>query len=139
MTGRAEVERQKRRLDAVFERISSVDDDPELLSDLARYLCVLISGFLEQAVIELILEYASVRSSESVQRHVAGRIRRFTTPNAKNLAELLGSFDLDLQNKLETYLIDEYKDAVDSIVNLRHAIAHGRSAERHHSSRREIL
>lgn len=128
MTGRAELDRQKQRLNNTFKRASGLKGDPELLSDFARHLCVLVSGFLEQAVIELLLEYVRVRSSKEIVRHVEQRLRRFTSPNANNLIALFGSFDLGLQKDLETYLVDEHKDAVDSVVNLRHTISHGRDA-----------
>jgi len=97
MTGRAQVEQEKQRLDATFKRAAGAQGEPELLSDFARYLCVLVSGFLEQAVIELLLEYVRLRSPVSIQRHMGQRLRRFTTANAQNITELLGSFDLDWQ------------------------------------------
>ncbi len=56
MTGRAEVDRQRQQLDTTFSRASGLDADAELLSDFARYLCVLVSGFVEQATIELLIE-----------------------------------------------------------------------------------
>ncbi len=126
MTGRAEIERQKQRLDATFKRVSNVKGDTELLSDFARYLCVLVAGFLEQAVIEIALEHARTHSQPSIQRHVEKYLRRFTSANAQRVTELLGSFDSDWQKDLEDYLVDEYKDAVNSVINLRHAVAHGR-------------
>ncbi|MGA2301128.1 MAG: HEPN domain-containing protein [Candidatus Acidiferrum sp.] len=128
MTGRAEVDRLKQRLDETFKRASALSRDPEISSDFARYLCVLVSGLLEQAVIELLIEYVRLRSPEQIQRHVGQRLRRFTTANAKNVIELVGSFDLDWQRDLESYIVDEYKAAVDSVVNLRHTVAHGRYA-----------
>jgi hypothetical protein len=128
MTGRAQVRQEKQRLDSTFKRVSGVMGDAELSSDFARYLCVLVSGFLEQAVIELLLEHVRLRSHESIQRHLGHRLRRFTTANAKNITELLGSFDLDWQKDLEAYLVDERKDAVDSVISLRHTVSHGRFA-----------
>jgi hypothetical protein len=44
----------------------------------------------------------------------------------QNVIDLLGSFDPDWRTDLESYLVDQYKDAVNSIVNLRHTVAHGR-------------
>lgn len=127
MTGKAEIERLKQRLDATFMRASGTQGDIELLSDFARYLCVLVSGFLEQAIIEILLEHVRTHSHDSVQRHVEQRLRRFTTANAENLVQLLGSFDSDWRMDLENFLVDEYKDAVDSIVALRHRVSHGHS------------
>jgi len=125
MIGRAEVERQKQKLDATFQRAAGVQGEAELLSDFARHLCVLVSGFLEQAVVELVLEHVRVHSHRSIQRHVERRLRRFTNAKANRLLELLGSFDPDWRTRLENYLIDEHKDAIDGIVNLRNAISHG--------------
>lgn len=58
MTGRAEVGRLRQVLEDTFKRAEKVGGDTELQSDFARYLCVLVSGFLEKAVAELILEHA---------------------------------------------------------------------------------
>lgn len=128
MNGRAEVDRQKRRLDATFERARAAEADAELLSDLASHLCVLVYGFLEQAVVELLLEHVRHRSDQSVQRYVEARLRRFTTAKATKIMELLGGFDPNWRADLEVFLVDERKDAVDSVVNLRQMISHGRGA-----------
>ena len=126
MNGWAEVERQRQKLDATFKRVASTRGDAELQSDFARYLCVLVSGFLEQAVIELVLEHVRTHSDSSIQRHVEQRLRRFTTAKTQRIIELLGSFDADWRISLESYLVDEHKDAVNSIVDLRITISHGR-------------
>ena len=125
MTGRAEIERQKQRLDATFKRAGSLGADPELLSDFARYLCVLVSGFLEQAAVEIALEHVRTHSDPSVLRHMERRIRNSTNMNTERIVQLFGSFDADWQKDLESAIVDEYKAAVDSVVALRHQIAHG--------------
>ena len=127
MTGRAEVTRLKQRLDATFQRVAGIGSDLELQSDFARYLCVLVSGYLERAVPELVLEHARRSGSPSLQRFVELNTRRFTNANTERLQNLLNSFDPDWRQTLESFLVDEFKDAVDSIVNLRNRIAHGDS------------
>jgi len=126
MIGRAEIDRQRQKLDATFDRLSTAGADPELMADSARYLCVLVAGFLEQAVIEIALEHVRTHSHSSVQRHIEGRLRRFTSANTQNIVKLLGSFNPDWRSDLEAYIVDQYKSAVDSVVNLRHTVAHGR-------------
>jgi len=130
MTGRAEVVRLQQRLDATFRRVRSLpnDCDTELLSDFARYLCVLVSGFLEQAVIELLLEHVRNHSHHSIQQHVERRLRQFTNANAQRLIDLMGSFEADWRTEMVAYLVDEHKDAVDGIVDLKNTISHGRFA-----------
>jgi hypothetical protein len=129
MTGRLEIDKQRKRLDATFERVhNAIPDDAELLSDFARYFCVLVAGFLEQAMIEVALEHVRTHSAPSIQRHVDSRLRRFTSANTQNIIDLLGSFDPDWRLDLEGYLVDEYKDSINSVVSLRHTVAHGRYA-----------
>ena len=127
MNGRAAVWRLKQRLDATFTRAERIGSDPELQSDFARYLCILVSGYLEKAVAELVLEHSRRMSAPSVQRFVELQTRRLTNVNSQRLKDLLGSFDLDWQQDLSAFLVDERKDAIDSIVNLRNSIAHGQS------------
>src|SRR5438128_11059911 len=127
MTGRAEVHRLKQVLDATFQRAANLSGDPELQSDFARYLCVLVSGFLEKAVSELILEHTRRHAGPSVQRFVESRGRRLTNVNAQRLQETLGMFKTEWRDDLKRFLVDERKDAVNSIVALRNTIAHGQS------------
>ena len=126
MNGRATVHSMRNRLTATFARARNIEGDGELLSDFARYLCVLVSGYLEQAVIELAMEHVRLHSNPSVQKYVEARLRSFTNANSQRLLTLLGNFDADWRLDMEVYLVDELKDAVDSIVNLRNTIAHGR-------------
>jgi hypothetical protein len=128
MTGKAEVNRLKQVLDATFQRSAKVGTDPELQSDLAQYLCVLVSGFFEKAISELLLEHARRHGGPSVQRFIESRTRRLTNINSQRLEDLLGAFDSDWRRDLGLYLIDEPRAAVDSILNLRNSIAHGQSA-----------
>jgi hypothetical protein len=127
MTGRAEVARLQQRLDVAFKRIGSVETDLELQSDFARYLCVLVSGYLEQAVAELVLEHARRTGAPTLQRFVDRRTRHFANANSKRLEELLGDFDPDWRKELEAFVVDDLKDAVDGVVDLRNKIAHGES------------
>jgi len=127
MNGKAQVHREQKRLDETFNRASLMKDpDPELLADFARYLCVLVSGFLEQSVIEILLEHTRGQASPSIQRFAGTKLQRFSTANAHNVKELIGSFDPAWYGDLDAYLVAEHKDALDSVVNIRHAVAHGR-------------
>ena len=128
MIGLVEVSRLKESLDATFERAESIGQNTELQSDFARYLCVLVSGYIERAVIQLVLEHARQKGAPTLQRFVEKQTtKRFSNPNTSRVQELLGSFDPRWQQEIEEFLVDERKDAVDSIVALRNAIAHGGS------------
>lgn len=125
MTGRASVASDQHRLDAIFARVSALGHDPELLSDFAKYLCILVSGYLEKSLAELVLEHARQVGAKSMQRFVENNTKRFTNANAERIAQLLGSFDPSWRSLIEAFLVDDYKAAVDSVVGLRNNIAHG--------------
>lgn len=146
MTGRAEVSRLEQRLEAVFERAGAATMDLELQSDMARYLCVLISGYLEQAIIELLLEHTRQRAQPSVLKHVEQRLRRFANAKAQKIFDLVGGFDNDWRVDLESFVVDERRDAVDSVVDLKNTIAHGQSvnvtlsrARRYYEQAKEVI
>lgn len=127
MTGRAEVARLKMRLDSTFDRAGTISAEPELQSDFARYLCVLVSGFFENAIIALVLDFAERRSAPEVASYVEKQLDQWTNPNTEKICTLLGAFDPDWRKQAETYLVDEKKEGINSLVKLRHKIAHGES------------
>ena len=120
--------RQRQRLDATFKRARELPAEAEYLSDFARYLCVLVCGFLEQATTELLLEYTRENcDDERILLRMERTLRRITNLNAEALLTTLGNFDSEWRNTLQIFLIDEFKDSVDGIYALRNEIAHGRN------------
>ena len=128
MTGRAEVSRLKQQLDATFKRVKNAGQEPELQSDFARYLCVLVSGYIERAIVALVLEHAREKGAPTLQHFVERRTKKFANPNANRIQELLGDFDSSWQEKLWEFLDDEKKSAINSIVSQRNVIVHGGSS-----------
>lgn len=131
MTGREEVHRLTQRLDATFARArgAAVGGEPELQSDLAKYLCVLVSGYVERCSAELVSEHSRRTGPRTFERFVDRHARRPQNLNAEKLKQFVGAFDPIWAESLGAYLVDERKAALDSVVALRHAIAHGQPAE----------
>ncbi len=113
------------RIDAVFARAAGVTDG-QTQADMSRYLCVLVSGFMEQATRHIYGECARVRSSPQVARYVERQLDGFMNANASKLCQITGAFDGKWGQDLEYYLAGQRKDALDSIIANRHQIAHGR-------------
>jgi RiboL-PSP-HEPN len=127
VSGRAEVARLTGRLNATFARRPAVSSDIEIQADFARYACVLVSGFLENALIALLLHLVQRRSAPEVSFFVERQLEYWTNPTCEKICRLLGDFNPDWQKKAEDYLVDERKAAINSLVALRHKIAHGES------------
>jgi hypothetical protein len=112
------------RLDAAFDRAKTVSD-LQLQADLARHLCVLVAGYLEQSTRHILGEFATRKSHPAVSRYVERRLGFFSNANCTKLCDLVGDFDKDSRTRLEGFLVGERKDAIDSVVANRHQIAHG--------------
>ncbi|GKS65435.1 hypothetical protein YTPLAS72_27390 [Nitrospira sp.] len=127
MNGRGQVSKLKQQLEATLSRAPGPSSDIEAQSDFAKYFCVLVSGFLENALVALLLDYSQKRSSPEVTLFVERQLEFWTNPNSEKIVQLLGEFSRDWRVAAEHFLIDERKAAVNSLVALRHKIAHGES------------
>lgn len=122
------VTRQKQRLDAVFAKIGAFQGDPELQAHWAAYLCVLVSGFTEEAIRQILLEYARRQSSPHVANYIDAQLQSFQNPKMERILILVRAFSPSWEQDLKQKTEGRIKDAVDSIVANRHLIAHGRTA-----------
>jgi len=127
MRGRQEVDRLRKRLDATFARAPDSSADAEVQADFAKYLCVLVSGFLENATVALVLHHASTRSAPEIAAYVENQLKHWTNPKAEKLCNLMGAFNREWGTKTTEYLVDERKASLNSLVALRHKVAHGES------------
>lgn len=120
----------KDQLDATFDRVQRIDvGEFELQADFARYLCVQVSGFLEQSIRNFTAEYVTRRADKRVANFVTRTTNRLTNLDAEKIKEHLLKFDPNWESTLESLLIEEVKDAINSILALRHRVAHGQSAD----------
>ena len=120
-----EISSNKQRLDNLFKKITSTDTD--LQSHWARYLCILVSGFLETSVRIIYREYAKSKATPQVANFVEGKLEDFQNPKMEKILQLTGLFSKEWADELRLKTKDELKDAVDSIANNRNQIAHGGS------------
>lgn len=127
MTGSSEVALLRSRLTAAFARIDRISEDElELRSDYAQYLCVRVSGFLERAVVELLNQHTFQRSSTTVSTYVSRRLLAgFQNPSKDKIIRTLRDFNKDWGDEMEAFIVDERAAAVGSINTQRNRIAHG--------------
>lgn len=122
----AEIHQQKQRIDALF-KLARQFPDPEVQSHWSRYLCVLVSGFLENSVEICLGKYSRRVTNDAVANFVSSKLRGFQNPKMGHIAELFGSFDPAWAAKLDAETQGRLSDSVNSIVGNRHKIAHGES------------
>jgi hypothetical protein len=125
-----EISRQIQRLQALITKIDLASaGDLELQAHWARYLCVLISGLLENAVGELYGEYVRRQASPSVAAFANASLAAVQTPKTQRFLEIAGRFNSDWREGLTAFVdTDGRRDALDSIIANRHLIAHGKDS-----------
>jgi hypothetical protein len=114
----------KGRLDRLFAAVPPTADEL-IRSHWARYLCVLVSGFLEVAVASLFDDFTDGCSAPQVTHYVSARLAGFQNPKMEKIIQLTQDFNPTWAETLRTRTDGRIKDAVDSIVATRHKVAHG--------------
>ncbi|WP_149553821.1 MAE_28990/MAE_18760 family HEPN-like nuclease [Treponema pectinovorum] len=116
----------KQRIDNLIFRIKNLKSnvDLEIISDLSKYLCLLISGYFEKSICDIINSYGS-KFSPQIARYIEIQFKWTTNIKMSRLLEILGQFHLVWKKEFEcdpNYEV--YKDVLDSIVNNRNNISH---------------
>jgi hypothetical protein len=123
----AEISRQIQSLDALMKKATSSTKDVELLSHWARYFCVRVAGVIENGVAEIFSEFVVRTSARQVGNYASSRLRTVQNPNTEKIITIAQSFDAHWASALIKYLEENgRKDAIDSVMNNRHQIAHGK-------------
>lgn len=130
MSGLQEVSSMKQRLDDTFKRIETIGSGTlELKSDFAKYLCVLVSGYIERAIVEIVQEHARRNGSPTLQKFVGASTDKITNLNPQKIADFLRSFSKEWGHEIDEFLSGDQRAAIGAIVSNRHQIAHGRESE----------
>ena len=123
---------QKQRLENLFKEISNITD-MRMQGEWARYLCVLSSGYLENSFRIIINEYIERNSSTNVQKYCDPIVSNLTNFKHSKIVKTLELFDLGWASSFSTEIEakskipEEIKDSIDSLVQNRHEIAHGKN------------
>jgi hypothetical protein len=107
--------------------------DPEEQAHNAKYLAVLVSGYLEQAIKELLLHYTSQGARSQISRYVEETWPISRNMKTENIKAILNQFDSEWGGGFEVWLGDDEikKGHINSIVTWRNSIAHGQESNTH--------
>jgi hypothetical protein len=115
------------RVERVLDQATKAAE-PEAKSDLACFACILTSAMIEVACRHYLARYVEKRAGPSVQSYVTKQLYFFQNPKTEYIEELLQSFDPSLAEKFVSTIGEEGKDAVDSVVNNKNQLVHGKGA-----------
>jgi hypothetical protein len=112
------------RVKRLFDLGAAIKEE-QTQAHFARYLAVTLCGLLEQTSKTLVIEYSRRKANPRTAAYCAAAVANFRNPNSEKLLSLVGRFDADWREKLETFLSGKTGAAVDSIKTLWDAVAHG--------------
>ena len=119
-----ELNGQRDRIHDLFNMIDPIEE-AELKAHWARYLCVLISGFLENSVRTIYGDYSTASADVRSANYIKQKLKRFYNPHMNKLLGLCGEFADEWATALKSGTDGPRRAAIDSIVNNRNRIAHG--------------
>ncbi len=117
------------RLDGAIKKAkSTATGDAELEGFLASYLVVLASGAYEECVEHLFRNRAGKSGDQEVRSFVHNTLHRsFRNPDFDKIVETLRDFSDSYANQFRNRVDTNAKLAIDSIVNNKNHVSHGKS------------
>lgn len=124
--------RDSQRLETAIDSARDEATSPQLSEEnkarLAQLMTIWASGYLEAACRDAVLAYTKRRAQPTVVNFVSRSLNRFQNPKMENILDLVRGIDGGIADDLGDYADGSIRESVNSIVGIRHLIAHGRSA-----------
>lgn len=125
----AAVTEQLQRLRSILDRVREASNgDMDLQGHWARYVCILVSGFVENSIKEVFSDYVKACANDAVARYAMSQLNKLQNPKTDKVLEVTGAFKSEWKAALDGFVSEDgRKEAIDSIMNNRNQIAHGRN------------
>ncbi len=126
-----EVVENQTKLQRLFTKADLLQKDDsadiEVVSAFMSYLCVRTYAYFESSVGTILRAYVrSVSNDNVLERIVSVQLRRHRNLRRSELLQLIGNFSDEWRVRVREAIKGRLGDSLDSIVNLRNGIAHGR-------------
>jgi len=116
----------RQKIDNLFKKVA-LFEEPDIQSEWSKYLCILVSGFVEESLRVLLEKYCANKASPNIQKFVGKKIDNITNCKTNKIKTILDEFSSDWSNEFTNRISDQIKTAIDNVVENRNKIAHGRS------------
>lgn len=116
------------KINYLYKLIDDYRGDEEIRSHLVRYLCIISNGHIEESLRIIYSQYAENKSShKNITNYISKDLGDFRNPNTEKILALTSKFSPEWRKELELFLTDEMRESLNSIVNIKNALAHGRT------------
>jgi hypothetical protein len=135
MSSNDSLEQWVTKVDEIIDTMCSQDflnpsvERIEYQAHLANYLCIVVSGFVEQSSKKLVRDYVEshTRDAPPIVNLIDKQLERIWGLNKKKFLDLLSDLDQSWSVQIKTSMSEEL-DALESVNGLRNKIAHGGSS-----------
>lgn len=126
-----ELNKEYDRIKALILKAKEFEPDDELRSHLAKYICVLCSGFIENSIYHTFSDIAKKSCPPSVVlNYTKAQLYKIQNANSEKIRNLAKTFNSDWGEPLKEFLQqDDRSSAINYILKNRHNIAHGRDSD----------
>lgn len=126
-----EISRQIQQLHNLIQRTNEAcGDNSEIQSHWAKYLCIMSAGLIENSLKEIYIDFANEKASKPIANFISSKISQIRNPKPDKFFDIAASFNPNWKDELQNYMqTDGRGDAIESIMNNRHLIAHGKSRD----------
>ncbi len=120
-------------LQDLFDRVSRLQKLGTIPTDLAVqftwYLCIRTSGFLENCVQIILLEYVQSKTTDlPTQNYVEENLKNISA-NYDDILRTIRRFDVNWRTELRQSNVQQFKPVLNNLVENRNLIAHGRDSQ----------
>ncbi len=115
--------------DEVYSLHSSGLIDTDLFVQLTWYLCVRTSGFLENSVQIILLEYVQSKTSDVSTQNYVEKNLKFVNADYNDIMRTVRRFNENWRTSLRQNNVQQYKSVLNNLVENRNQIAHGRDSK----------
>lgn len=120
------LDRHRKKINFLLKNVPKEETGSlEVQSHWARYTCIVIYGYIEDSIREILKSYSGERCPRELLNFISNQLAGFQSANVENILRLAASFDKSWESALIHNIDDERRAAVNSIVGNRHRIAHG--------------
>ncbi len=123
------IKQYKKLVQLIDDTDTSTDGDLELQGHWGKYLCVLASGFLENAISAVYSDFVSQAASAHVIQYTQKNLDKIQNPKSDKFIAVASQFKKSWGTELKNHFDEhpENKQAIDSIITNRHLVAHGKT------------
>lgn len=117
------------QLSEINALLAIIPSDSAVQVHWGRYMCIVVAGFLENALQSVYKDYVSGINNANVVRYTSKHISRITNPNAGQFTQTAKAFSKTWQTDLHEFISrDGRREAIDTIMRNRNSIDHGGQA-----------